>query len=137
MGFGIEAQAANVTPPRRGAVIALTVDSTARAYSLVSLDIGGIVPEGALNLRHPIWLTLQAETADVFFLFSDGSDTNLDDTAAVSAGSSLAYADTYGARLVADQSMEFRIDRAKDTHLIVKAASTSGILRLWASSHAQ
>lgn len=135
MGFA-EKQAVEVHPPRKGHIKALTVDSTARSYSLVGLELAGHTPDAAAAQRSEVWLTLQAETADVFYSFSSASYTSLSDTAAASAdGAAMtAYTDTHAARLVADDTISFRIDRSRDKFLNVKAASTSGVLRFWASS---
>lgn len=133
-------------PPRRGAVIALTVDSTSRAYDLLTLDIGGFTPKNAQKEQSWVTLWMQAETNDVFFYFASGEagavvTTDVDDvsdTAAVAAGGAIAYADTYAAILEAGAPpIKVRIDRGVDRFLCVKAASTSGILRFWAGSPSQ
>lgn len=143
--MGAEQQFAECMAPRRGAVIALEVDSTARAYDLKSLALGGHTPgESARNPVH-VMLWMQAETNDVFFYFADGevgtvATTDVDDvsdTAKVSAGGALAFANTYAALLKAGNGpLPVRIDRAQDRFLVVKAASTAGVLRFWASSAA-
>lgn len=131
-----EKQAVEVHPPRKGLIKALTVDSTARSYDITALPLAGVTPDNAATARNEVWLTLQAETADVFFSLSSASYTSLDDTAAAAAdGAAMSgYTDTHAARLVADDTISFRIDRSRDKFLNVKAASTSGILRFWASS---
>lgn len=129
-------------PPRRGAVIALTVDSTARAYDLQDLTLANVKPEAQLKRRHELVLWLQAETADVYFYFASGSvDTvvttdvdDVSDTAAVSAGSALAFANTYCGVIPKGAPIPFAIDRSIDRFIVVKAASSSGILRIWAGS---
>lgn len=139
------AQIDECRPPRRGAVIALTVDSTARAYDLLSLSLAGFVPPDAQNTQSSVVLWMQAETNDVYFYFASGASgsvvgtdvDDIDNAAAVSAGSSLAFANTYGAVLEAGNApLPIRIDRSQDRFLVVKAASTSGVLRFWAASGA-
>ncbi len=65
-----------------------------------------------------------------------GTDVyDIDDTAAVAAGGALTFANTYAAVLEAGESpIKIRINRGVDRFLVVKAASTSGILRFWAAS---
>jgi hypothetical protein len=141
--MGAECQFYQCMPPRRGAVIALTVDSTVRAYDLVALALGGFTPAEAQNDARHVMLWMQAETNDVYFYFAPGEvgavvTTDVDDidnAAAVSAGSALAFANTYGAVLEAGAApLPIRINRAVDRFLVVKAASTSGVLRFWAAS---
>lgn len=141
--MGAEKQASEYLPPRRGAVLALTVDSTCRAYDMLSLDIAGFTPKNAQREQSHVILWMQAETNDVYYYFASGeagvtSTTDVDDinnTAAIAAGAALAYADTYAAVLKAGNGpLPIRIDRSVDRFLVVKAASTSGVLRFWAAS---
>jgi hypothetical protein len=143
--MGAQDQIAECMAPRRGAVIALEVDSTARAYDLKALALGGHTPtEAGTNPVH-VMLFMQAETNDVYFYFADGevgsvATTDVDDidnTAKVSAGSALAFANTYAPVLKAGNGpLPVRINRAVDRFLVVKAASTAGVLRFWAASTA-
>jgi hypothetical protein len=81
-------------------------------------------------------LYLQAQTNDVFFYFADGevgvtATTDVDDidnTAKVTAGNAIAFANTYAAQLDATTKapLKIRINRAQDRFLVVKAASTAG-----------
>jgi len=126
-------------PPRKGAVLAITVDSTARAYNISKIALGGYTPEASLAKRAEVYLWMQAQTNDVFFYFHSATDNALDDTAATSAGSAdAAFVATHCAVLEAGESpVKFRINRSLDKFLIVKAASTSGILRVWAASDSE
>lgn len=128
-------------PPRRGTVVALAVDSTARPYDLSTLifDItqwdGSGAPEGSLKGRKQVVLFMQAETNDVYFAFSPTSQNDLNDTSKISAGSAMAASTAYGGMLKAGTGpFQFTIDRFQDRWLIVKAASTAGVLRFWAGS---
>jgi hypothetical protein len=132
-------------PPRRGGVIALTVDSTCRAYDMLTLAIAGHTPANAQREQVKVTLWLQAETNDVYFYFASGEagavvTTDVDDidnTAAVAAGGSLAYANTYAGVIKAGNGpLPITIDRSIDRFLVVKAASASGVLRFWAASAA-
>lgn len=141
--MGAEHQYAESAPPRRGAVIALEVDSTARAYDMIALDLGGFTPKESQNEQSHVVLYMQAETNDVYFYFAagavgTGATTDVDDvdnTAKVAAGAALTYANTYAAILEAGgPPIRIRIDRGQDRFLVVKAASTAGVLRFWAAS---
>lgn len=124
-------------PPRKGAVWAVTVDSTARAYDISKCALGGYTPEA--GKRAEVYVYLQAQTQDVFFFFDDATDSGLDDTAAQAAtAADLAFVATHCAVLEAgNPPLKLRINRALDKFLIVKAASTSGILRMWAASESE
>lgn len=133
-----EEQASSLTPPRRGAVWALTVDSTARAYDLRTVALGGYTPEASLAKRSHVVLYLQAETNDVYFYFDTATGSSLLDTTKQAAtAATLAFNDAHCAILKAGTSMAFRIDRTIDKFLQVKAASTSGVLRMWAVSESR
>lgn len=131
-------QAANVAPPRRGAVLALGVDTTARAYDLQPLNLGGYTPNGANIRAEYAYLTLQAEGGDVYFYFANGAAAvdvdDVDPAAIIAAGGALAYANTYAARLVSDSSLDVRILRSQDKFLVVRATTGTPTLRFWASS---
>ena len=148
-----EYQTAEFAPPRRGAVIALAVDSTARAYDMKSLALGGHTPTEAARDPKSVVIWMQAETNDVFFYFASGdvaadpaagtsavATTDVDDvsdTATITAGNALAFANTYCALLKAGNGpLPIRINRGVDRFLVVKAASTAGVLRFWATAAA-
>jgi hypothetical protein len=135
MGTVVEEQLANVQPPRRGECFALTVDSTARPYDITALAFGGITPEAAHARRLETFVTLRAVTNDVWFYFSKTTASDLDNTAAIAAGGALAYATPHAFVIPAGTETRVRLDRSTDLFLIVKAASTSGILLFRASSH--
>ncbi len=128
-----EEQAANTTPPRRGKVLALAIDSTARPYNFATLDLAGIT-QGDRTQQQYVFVTLQAITADVYFYFAPATANDLDNTASISAGSALAYANTYGWRLPQNEERSFRLDRNQDRFLVVKTASGSATLLIAASS---
>lgn len=138
MGTVAEAQAASSTPPRRGAVLAIDVDSTARAYDITALDLGGYTPEADHERRNEVVLYLQADTNNVFFYFHSATTSDLSDTAKVTAGAAATFANTYAAVLkTSDPPLKLRINRNLDRFLVVKAASTAGVLRVWAGSEAR
>lgn len=132
-----EQQLANVTPPRRGAVLALAVDTTARAYDLKDLVLGGYAPKEDLSRAEYVYVTLQAvgdEGDDVWFVFSTTSAADLDESTEIAAGNALVFADTFGWRLAAGTSVRVRISRSEDRFLITKAAANTPTLLLRASS---
>jgi len=129
--------AANFTPPRRGDTLALAVDATARAYDMGSLSIGGYTPDAGLSRKCEVIVTLQARGARVFFHTSSTNAASLDDTAAVAAGGTLAYANTYGAWIEDGGQVSLTFDRRKDRYLVVKTASGTATLGIWGSSEAR
>jgi hypothetical protein len=136
MGSTAEQQAASVLPPRRGAVWAVTVDSTARAYDMTALSLAGEAPEAAASRAQHVMLYLQAETNDVYFYFDSATGNSLSDTTKQSASAAaVAMAAEHCAVLKAgNPPLRVRINRSVDKFIQVKAASTSGVLRMWAAS---
>ena len=132
-------QAHDLVPPRRGAVWAVTVDSTARAYNIGALALGGYTPEGSGAKRNHVCLALQAETADIYFYFDSATGSGLSDTTAQAAGAGTAVpADAHSIILKAgNPPIMLNIQRNLDKFIQVKTASSSGILRLWVVSEAR
>ncbi len=126
-------------PPRKGAVWAVAVDNTARAYDISKAALGGYTPEGALKKRAEVYLYLQAETNDVYFYFHSATDSALDDAAKQTAtAADLTFVATHAAILEAGNApLKLRINRSLDKFIVVKAASTAGVLRMWASSESE
>lgn len=128
-------QSDNIVPPRRGYVLALTVDSTARAYDLTKLPLGAVFRPGAPDY---VYLTLTAVTNDIYLYFdTQGVTVDLDNTAVNTAGSAFtatSMLSTMPQVLPAGTTQQFRINRRDDAWIHVKAASTSGTLRFNASS---
>lgn len=131
----VEHQYAELRPPRRGLVLAITTDTTGRAYDLSALDIGndGTPPLSPGDQPRTVLLFMQADTNDVYFHFSPDSTVTLDNTAAVAAGAAAVYSTTYGALLRVGTLAAFRINRQTDRYLVIKAA-TAGVIRVWAAS---
>ena len=137
MSFNSEGQAANVRPPRHGACLALTVDTTARAYDLTTLALGtALAPDQGVTHSRNVFITMHAETADIYYHFSDAADTDLNEATVISAGGTLAFNDAYGAVLSTGQDVAMRLNRTVDKYLVVKAGS-SATLRIWASSDSE
>lgn len=132
MGNRAEDQAFNVVPPRRGAVLALSVDTTARAYDLTGLSFGAAY--NANDAVDSIYLTLQAQSGDVFFYFGTATSSDMDNTAVIAAGGTLAFANTYCAWLPQNASVDLRIVKTQDKFLVVKTSTGTATLRFYASS---
>lgn len=147
------AQADNLVPPRlfRAAagsplvgsptgVWVQAVDGTARPYNIALLPLGGRAATNP-NQRDHIYVTMQAQTADIFFYFSNATSSVLDDTAINAVGVALTgstMANTMPYRLIAGSSIDLRIERSLDTWIILKCAGAStATLRLYASSQGE
>lgn len=129
-----EQQAANPTPPRRGKVLALTVDSTTSAYPINTLDFGGYVQGERAGGSNFVFITLQASGGDIWFQFAPATATDLDHAAVIADGGTLAYANTYGWRLPQNEERTYRINRDMDRFLIVKTTTSTATLLIAASS---
>lgn len=133
-----EELAAYTTPPRASLVWAVTLDTTFRAYNLIPLAMGGFTPEADGKRRGEVFVTIQAQTADVFFYFSatDTAASANSTTAQSAASADAAYgANTMTAYIPAGQERSYVLNRSLDKYLIVKG-SAAGILRMFASSPA-
>jgi hypothetical protein len=79
---------------------------------------------------------MQAQTTSVYYHFSPVTSSDLNPSAAISAGSSIAYDNAYGVEIPAGATHEVRIDRDVDDFLVVRTASGTATLRFWAASDA-
>lgn len=134
-----EEQVASLTPPRRGQVWAVAVDSTARAYDLskIALGSGAVAPEaGGAKRRAYVVMYLQAETNDVYFYFDSATGSSLANatTQAATAADVLMDAAHCAVLKAGNPPIRVRIDRTIDKFIQVKAATTAGVLRMWACS---
>jgi hypothetical protein len=127
------------TPPRRGKCLAITIDTTTRAYRVGHLALGTLAPEAAQNRRTHVWLSLQAQTANVFFYTAKAAALadidDIDRTAAIAAGSTEtpAFANTYAPFIAAGDTQDFEFDRTEDEYIVVQG-DAAGFLRIWPSS---
>jgi hypothetical protein len=134
MGLPLE-QSAELRPPRRGEVIALAIDATARAYDMNSLNLGGDSVVVDTDRPRTVVMWFQAETADVYVHFSSSNNANLDPATVVSAGSALAFANAHGSVLkYGAQAVGYRINRTQDRYLVVRTSTGTATLRFWAAS---
>ncbi len=122
-------QSNDIVAPRRGAVIALTSDATARPYDLSLITLGGSAFRTGQNDQ--IFVTLLASTAVIYHQFSPTTQNDLSSVAAISAGGALAYANTYGPPLPSLLPVAYRLCRVTDRWLILQGV---GIVYIWASS---
>lgn len=127
-------QGANEIAPFKGDIIALSVDSTGRAYSLAGLSLGGFTPDGSNVRPSHVFLYLQAQTSDVFVQFAGDNTVTLDNTAVIAVGGTLAFGNTYCVYVPAGATVKCRISRKRATYLHVKTASAGATLRMWAPS---
>lgn len=127
------ALAANIRPPRRGAIVTHGIDTTARPLDLTTLSFG----EGADADSQYVFLTLQCAMGGgtIYYNLSPTTQSDLNQATVVAAGSPIAFANAGGFELPPGAIHSFLIDRVLDNFLIVKA-SAAATLRLFASSGA-
>jgi hypothetical protein len=126
-------QAAAVAPPREGAVLAVTLDTTVRVYSLFGLNIGGFTPLAANQDQKQVFLRVLADGADIFMHFNSDGSTTATVASAIAAGGALAYADTYLFKIPNGSYCDFYIDRSVDKYIVL-VGSAAGTARIYASS---
>lgn len=130
----LQSQAYNIIPPRRGNGFALTVDSSARVYSLAGIAWGGKTPD-AQWLNTGLFLSLINDgTTAIYFRFQSVSTNDMDPTNYVSAGGTIALDNKYACILPPNSYAELRLDPGEDLYLSVKTSSSTSVLRVHASS---
>lgn len=136
MGSIAEDQAARIVPPRNASCCAITVSTTARTYSLLTLTLGGFKPEVELNRRNEVYLTIQPETADLYFYFSNQASNSMDKAQAIAENTPIVLDALYAAYIPAGQERSYTIDRSIDQFIVLQG-SMPGKVRIFASSVSQ
>lgn len=126
-------QAMNVVPPRLDKVAAQAVDSTSRAYDITALALGGATWKP--GVKDFLYLTIQADGADVYYALDSVNTGTISDTASTAAGSTMAFGATAPALIKNGAAAEVRVARDVDRFLLLKCAGGStAIARIYASS---
>jgi hypothetical protein len=145
MASNAQDQDAYVIPPRLGYVVAQSVDSTSRGYSMKSLVLQDENPSVALGqMSNFVWLDFEAIGNDIYFLFDSaivGSQV-IDDTALNAAGvawtgftATNSGANCPPGRIAAGTIRPVRVERQVDISLFLKCASgNTATLRITPSS---
>lgn len=126
-------QAAAVAPPREGAVLAVTLDTTVRAYQISGLNIGGFTPLAANQDQKQVFLRVLADGADIFMHFNSDGTTSGAVASAIAAGNPLVYSDAYLFKIPNGSYCDFYIDRSVDKYIVL-VGSAAGTARIYASS---
>lgn len=125
-------QAMNVVPPRLGKVAAQAVDATSRVYDLTALALGGATWRS--GVKDFLYLTIQADGADIYYALDSVNTGTINDTAATAAGSPMAFGTTAPVVIKNGLSAEVRIARDVDRYLLLKTATGTATARIYASS---
>lgn len=125
-----ERQAANFTQPVAGYTLAITLDTTSRRYALTSLQM---CTEGTTDLKETVYVTLSAESADCYYMFSASTALTLDETSTVAAGGTPALSTAVPDVVFAGTKEHVRWDRKKYPQLYLKG-SAAGKVRIRVSS---
>jgi len=128
MSYQSSLLADRITPPND--VWAQTLDTTSRAYDITVLSVHGHAFVAGQPDR--VWVTIQADGADVYFAFDDASRTIAEGTA-VAAGGTPAFADTSCCVVPDGQERSYEITRNRHKFLMLKG-SAAGTARIYFSS---
>ena len=121
-------------PPRRGKVIAITLDNTAREYDLNNLELGGYAPTYHPGTSKKVCLRFEAIGAAVYLYFApETNGVTLSAAALIAAGGALVPATTMPGIIPSGQYRDYEIDRSIDRFLTY-AGSGAGSLRIHAVS---
>jgi hypothetical protein len=136
--MSVQPNIAAATPPRRGAVYAITLDNTAREYDLDASAFGGIAQTGHAGQESHVCLRFESVGTITYLYFSDVHDAtpDLNDATVIAAGGALAFDTEMCGIIPSGQYRDFWIDRNRDRYLTIKGAA-AGTLRVWAVSEAQ
>lgn len=126
-------QDSDIQPARKGQGVAVTVDTTARAYDLTVLPWNTIVylPSRQVDL----FLDLRNEgTNPIYYYFAPNSTVTLNEATVVAAGGTLALDATVPNLIPAGQMISVRCSRTEDPFIHVKSTGGTSTLRIFPSS---
>jgi hypothetical protein len=134
MAYEWQSQAFNPVPPRRGNGFALTVDNTVRVYDLRGIAWGGKSWD-EFGVGTGLYLTLHNDgTVDMYVRFQNVSTADMNSATVISAGSTIALSNAFAQRLPPGGFADVRIDVTEDLYLSAVTSSSTGTLRVHASS---
>lgn len=123
-----------ITPPRRGLIIRITLDTTARAYDLRSMLFGrSVAPDPAVPNGDKVMIRIRAITADVHYYFAEDNTVTLDSSAVIAAGGAMTLLGTFCDTIPAGAFEDVTINRDIDKYLHIKG-SAAGTVVIRASS---
>jgi len=127
-------QDSNIQIPRRGEIMAKTVDATARAINLTLLAFNDIV--WRLNRKEAVYVNLvnESTTTTIYLQASPTPDVDMDPAAILLATDPASFPLTHGYPLLPLAERSFRVQRDADQYLIVRTASSTAKLVLTTSS---
>lgn len=129
-----EQQDANIQPPRKGEIMAQTVDSTARAIDLTKLSFNGQTWQASQKEYLYVTLLNESSSTNIYYYTATDSTVNLDQTLVVAAGGTPSLRTTDPWVLFPLQKEPIRLQRDVDKFLHVKVASGTATLRIGSSS---
>lgn len=127
-------QDSNIQIPRRGQIMAKTVDATARAINLQLLAFNGVPFNAARRESVFINLVNESTTTTIYLQADPAADTDMDPAAILLATDPASFPVTHGYPLLPLAERSFRIFRNTDLFLVVRTASGTAKLVLTTSS---
>ena len=135
MSVGINKEAA--IPPRRGKVIAMTLDVTAREYDLNAVEFGGLLQSTRAGQENHVCLRFEAIGTNLWLYFCDTSQAvDLDPAILIAAGGAVAFDVKAPGLVPSGQYRDYWIDRRFDRYLTFRGAA-AGSVRIHAVTEAQ
>ena len=124
---------ASAVPPTADEGIAVAVDTTARAYDLTTLQLGGYKPDKSNGLAKVAPVNLHAEGGDIYIRFaSDNVAAGMIPTAIVAVGGTLAPNAGWCARIPSGSTVPADIIRSKHKFVHIMTSTGTATLRMWA-----
>jgi hypothetical protein len=127
-------QDSNIQIPRRGEVMAITVDTTGRAIDLRLLAFNDV--NWKLGSKEWVFVNLKNQDAanSIFFYAAPDNTVTIDPAAIIAAGTAASFPGTHAWFLAPGEERSYRISRDNDLFLHVRATAGTPTLRLGTSS---
>lgn len=123
-------QSDNVTPAEFTKVLVVAVDATSRVYDLSLVALGATFD----RLGH-LYVKFTADGGNVYYSLGTNASPTVDNTAALSVGSTVNGFTTNGAGIFVNLIPEHvRLDRSAHRYLCIKTSTGTANLRIHASS---
>lgn len=132
--YEVTRQADDILPPRKGQVLVFNVDANARSYNLQAVLLAGFKDNSVNNQPQFMYVTLEADAGDVYFVFANDNTPTLDPATAIALGGAVVLSNTYCFRIPQNQERHVRINRNVDKFLHIRTSVGAAVLRFYASS---
>jgi len=128
-----EQQKATTIGARRGQIVAIAVDGTARSYDLRLLPFGGQAFQQ--SFKEAVFITLANDGGvPLYYQLNQDGTADIDPSANIAISNPPAFTNTHCQAIFSNTKEVIRLDRFVDKFIVIRTAGSATTLRLSVSS---